>query len=323
MSENDALAKLRFQVGDAAAGRRLDLVLCDELEGVSRTRVQELIRDGGVLVDDEVELRPGATVDAGQFIACREVVRSRERRGGIVGALEVVFEDEHVAVIEKPAGLVAHPSSIVRGGTVSELATERWGQLPSPQGEDRPGIVHRLDSDTSGLLVLAKTELAATSLLAQFKARTVEKSYEALAFGETRFHSDWIETPLGRSKRRSDRMSVMPEGEGLAASTYYETLLRARGFSHLLLRPKTGRTHQLRVHMASIDHPLVGDGVYRGRRGLHLSVPKDAPAPDRHSLHAARLAFDDPASGERRSFASPLPADMKRFVGWMRATDGA
>ena len=306
-----------FELPAERRGERLDRVLVALLPELSRTRIQELIRDGGVLLGGHEERRPATPVEAPCSLEIREVPRSRVRPGGGDLPLEVVHEDEHLAVIEKPPGQVAHPTSVVRGGTVSEAAELRFGSLPSPQGEGRPGIVHRLDADTSGLMVLARSEEAAHGLLASFKDREVEKTYLALVYGEPRFDSDWIDTPMTRSAKRSDRMSVSRDGEGLAAETFYKTLERLAGFGLVECHPKTGRTHQIRVHLASIGHPLVGDRVYR-TRGLP-PLPKGAPAPTRHALHASRLAFRHPVSGAELAFESPLAPDLVPFLDWLRA----
>jgi len=301
-------------------GARLDLALARFLPRLSRTRLQDLVLSGGVSVEGQEVRRPAHPVKRGERVCWRDVPDSRLRPGGGARELEVVWEDGHLAVIEKPAGLVVHPSTVVRGGTVAELAAARWGELPDVQGEDRRGVVHRLDADTSGLLILALSEEAGRGMVERFRRREVEKTYLAIVHGEPRFDSDWIETPLTRSARRSDRMSVAgEEGEGLDSCTFYETLERARGFSWLRVRPATGRTHQIRVHLASIDHPLVGDRVYKARRGVGHAMPPDAPRLGRHALHAAGLAFEHPVTGERVALASPPPADLERFLEWMRS----
>ena len=302
------------------AGARLDRALTDLLGGLSRVRVQELIHDGGVRVEGEPIAKPSHLLETGWTIEILAVARSRERTGGDEeGPLDVVHEDEHLVVIDKAAGVVAHPSTIVRGGTVSERAVAQFGPLPSPQGEDRPGIVHRLDADTSGLLVLARTEEAAEALMEAFRERRVEKRYLALVFGAPRFDSDWIDASIGRARGRPDRMSVTADEDGgREAHTFYETQERFPGFGFVACRPTTGRTHQIRVHMASIEHPLVGDRVYRGRKGLSREVPRGAPKVTRHMLHAAGLAFDHPVTGERLSLEAPLPQDFEAWLAFLR-----
>ena len=322
MDSDPPLEADRFPVTPELAGLRLDRALQRLLPHVSRTRMQEWVRDGGVLVDGTPAERSALLLEEGSVIELRDVPRSRERRGGPEKAsLHVVYEDEHLAVIDKAAGLVTHPSSVVRGGTVSELAVALWGELPVAQGEDRPGIVHRLDADTSGLMVLARTEDAAADLLAQFRAREVKKTYLAIVHGEPRFDSDWIDAPIGRSPKHPDRMSVRPADDGLPAETFYETRHRQAGFGVVACFPKTGRTHQIRVHLSHIEHPLVGDSVYRGRRGLSLRIPPEAPSLSRHALHSCALAFRHPASGEEVRFTSSPPADMQKWLRWLGAPE--
>jgi 23S rRNA pseudouridine1911/1915/1917 synthase len=311
-------APRRFRVPPQLSGERLDRALVELLAGdLSRTRVKELIGDGGVSLDGAPATRPAQLLEEGQEIELREVASSRIRPGGPVGAeLVVVYEDAHLAVVDKPAGTLSHPTSIVRGGTVSELAEARWGSLPCPQGEDRPGIVHRLDAESSGLMVVALDDQAAEGLVQAFRARRIEKRYLALVHGDPRFDSDWIETPLGRSTRHPDRMSVLPEGEGREAATFYRVLERFGRFALVECRPRTGRTHQIRVHLTSIEHPLVGDGVYPGR--VRHPLPKDAPPLDRHLLHAAGLTFSHPVTGAELELESPLPREFEAWLAYLR-----
>jgi len=309
----------RFTVKAHQAGERLDRVLVEQLKGkLSRTRIQELIQDGGVKIDGVPAERAAQQLEEGQSVELREVESSRLRPGGPEhGELVVLFEDEHLAVCDKPPGQLAHPTTVVTGGTVSELAVARWGELPSPQGEDRPGIVHRLDADTSGLIVVVKSEAAAGPLVEAFRERTVEKRYLALVAGEPRFDSDWIKAPLGRAQRRSDRVMVLPEGEGREAETFYTVKERFPGFALVECRPKTGRTHQIRVHLAHIELPIVGDRLYAGR--TRRPLPPDAPPVTRHLLHAAGLAFEHPVTGQRIELESPPPADFQLWLDWLRA----
>ncbi len=311
------LPSRRLRVPPECSGERLDVVLTRLDPSFSRSRAQESIRAGAVSIEGRTAARPSERVEGGERIEIRDHERPRTRPGGPAGTeLRVLFEDSELAVIDKPAGVVTHPSPTVRGGTVSELAEARFGPLPLVQGEDRPGIVHRLDADTSGLIVIARTEAAAHALVRAFREREVEKEYLAIVFGEPRFDSEWIESPIGRDSGRADRMSVLSAG-GRVARTYYETRARFTGFALLSVRPETGRTHQVRVHLASIDHPLVGDRVYRGRKGLARRMPAGAPRLERHALHAAGLAFRHPRSGEPLSFRCELPRDLGAFLDWL------
>jgi 23S rRNA pseudouridine1911/1915/1917 synthase len=307
----------RARVGLEHDGERLDRVLPQLWSALSRVRAQELIRDGGVRVNGHPAERPAQLVASGDELEVVEVPSSRLRAGGSVAAeLVVLFEDEHLAVVDKPAGQIVHPTSVVRGGTVSELAVARFGKLPAPQGGDRPGIVHRLDADTSGLLVVAKSQEAAEPLVEMFRQRGVEKRYLALVAGEPRFESDWIRSTLGRAQRRSDRVMVLPEGEGRPAETFYTVQERFERFALLECRPRTGRTHQIRVHLAHVELPVVGDKLYTGRSRRPL--PAGAPAASRHMLHAAGLEFAHPVSGAALNFESPIPQDFARWLAWLR-----
>jgi 23S rRNA pseudouridine1911/1915/1917 synthase len=291
-------------------GERLDRLLVDFLPGRSRTFCQELIRAGAVRLDGVPVDKPGTILRAGQ----RLDVELRERELRVLDdahlQLAVVHEDEHLVVIDKPAGMLAHPSAGTRGGSVSELAVRRWGALPSLQGTDRPGVVHRLDAGTSGLMVLARTEAAFEDLMRQFRSRAVAKTYLALVHGEPRFDSDWIEARIERSSTARDRMSVAKEGVGRSASTFYRVLERFRGFALLECQPKTGRTHQIRVHLLSIALPIVGDPLYRHRGPVRIPLPKGS-APERQLLHASGLAFAHPVGRQRVEFESPLPPDFQ------------
>lgn len=336
----DRPAPRRIALPKALIGLRLDRALVELLPGISRTRLKELIVDGGVWFEGECLRRPAMRIEVVGNLEIKDVPRVRERPGAAPGVEpEIVFEDEHLAVIEKPAGQITHPTSVVRGGSVSEWATSHWRALPAPQGDDRPGIVHRLDSDTSGLMVLAKSERAAPLLLEAFRERKVDKGYLALVHGDPRFDSDWIEAPIGRSRKRSDRMSVIEapvlrhfdhgSGEsdeaenfvpGLEASTFYITRERLGRFALIECRPKTGRMHQIRVHLTHIGHPLVGDRVYSGRN--RVAVPREAPPLKRHALHASALAFLHPVTGEEMKFERDMPADMEGFLQWARQKTG-
>ena len=349
MTDEPLLRPRRLRVPAHLRALRLDQALAELLEGVSRTRLQELIHDGGVRVDGETVRRPSQRLEEARTLEIVAVPRSRERAGAPPGArFEVLHEDEHLIAIAKPPGMVSHPSSVVRGSTVSELAVERFGPLPSLQGADRPGIVHRLDAETSGLMLLARTPAAAEGLLAAFRERRVEKTYLALVHGEPRFDSDWITSPLGRAPGRPDRMSVIepPEARdpwdpevargrdeededdeetaapGLEAVTYYETRERLAGFALVAAFPRTGRTHQIRVHLTSIGHPLIGERVYRPRRQLSLALPRGAPPMERHALHAAALDLAHPVTGVPLHLECPLWEDMARLLEGLRIRAG-
>ncbi len=307
----------RLSVPRELDGERLDRALSALVPDYSRERLKELIRAGSVRVGTVVTRKPSHLVSDGDSIDVELRVRERSRRGSHPDAhLEVVYSDDDVVVVDKPAGMVAHAGGRVHEGTVADLCEERFGPLPHLQGEDRPGIVHRLDRDTSGLMVVARTEAAGTELMRQFREREVEKNYLALVWGEPRFASEWITAPLGRG--RSDKIAVARSGEGRAAETFYEVRERLGGFALLACRPVTGRTHQIRVHLASIEHPVVGDTLYRTRKTASRSLPVGAPRLSRQALHAHRLAFSHPSTKERVELVSPLPVDIEALLAFLR-----
>ena len=239
--------------------------------------------------------------------------------GELPPQLAVLYADEWLVAIDKPAGLAAHPpeNRAFRGHTVASCAVAQFGPMPTLAGEDRPGIVHRLDRETSGVMVLARTEAAFLGLQDQFRERVAQKEYRAIAFGEARFQSDWIERPLASDPKHPDRMTVVQEG-GRESSTYYEVLERFRGFTYFCCKPRTGRTHQIRVHMTSIGHSLIADKVYKSRKAQHDQLPSDAPDPGRHCLHAMRLSLVHPVTQAPLVFESPLPPDLERLLAWLR-----
>lgn len=310
-----------FTVPDALHEERLDRVLVAWLRDHSRSRLQRLVKAGRVTVDGEAVLRPSTPVPAGARL---EVDLPPEEgpttaTGEEVRGLVVLHEDEHLAVIDKPAGLVTHPNERYRSGTVADLAAARWGPLPAVQGEDRPGIVHRLDRMTSGLLLLGLSEAGQEGLKRAFQERRVAKTYEALVHGEPRFDSEWIEAPIVREPRRERlRAGREGEGEGRPAATLVECAERFHGFAHVRCHPRTGRTHQIRVHLEHMGHPIVGDRLYGPRGALQVPLSPDAPPLLRQALHAARLALAHPVTGEALAFEAPLPEDVAGLLEWLR-----
>lgn len=306
-----------FTIPEEHDGERLDRALSALVAGWSRERLRKLIECGQVCVDGAPVTRPSEAVRAGARVVVELELAEQVRPGARAGLdFRVLYEDADLVAIDKPAGMVAHPSTTVRGGTVSELARARYGELPSAQGADRPGIVHRLDSETSGVMVLARSDEAAASLIEQFRERRVRKIYHGIVQGESRFDSDWIELPLARSAENEGRVQIARDGGGKSASTFYRTLERFDGAALLEIEPKTGRTHQIRAHLEAIDLPLFGDPLYRGRR--RTSLPREAPIPSRQALHASRLELTHPRSGAPLVFEAPLPADLSALLDWLR-----
>jgi len=239
--------------------------------------------------------------------------------------IAILYEDADLLVIDKAAGMSVHPGAGRRGGTLVNALLHHCTDLSGIGGIERPGIVHRLDKDTSGVLVVAKNDVAHRALAGQFKARTVEKTYEALVWGRPRRPSGVVEGPIGRHPSARVRMAVRPDGR--AARTFYRVDASYGPISLLEVHPETGRTHQIRVHLSFIGHPVVGDRLYGGRRTPSGADHRLAPAVEAYgglALHARRLAFTHPRSGERREFEAPRPEEMRCLLDRLkRAAEGA
>jgi 23S rRNA pseudouridine1911/1915/1917 synthase len=236
--------------------------------------------------------------------------------------LEIVFEDDHVIVINKPAGLVVHPAAGINSGTLANALAYHFQQL-SNADSIRPGIVHRLDKDTSGLLVAAKTEAAHESLGDQFRAREVFKSYVALVYGVVRQESGRIEQPIARDPRNRTRMAIVPGGRG--AVSLYNVRRSYDTFTLLDVELKTGRTHQIRVHLAWLKHPVVADELYGGGRDnsiRNVQLRARIRKLKRQFLHAEQLGFRHPQTGEPLKFVAPLPIELSQFLESLERTEG-
>jgi 23S rRNA pseudouridine1911/1915/1917 synthase len=301
-------------------GERLDRALA-LLTGCSRRQADELIDEGRVTLDDRVMASRTRRVRAGERLSVAGPVvgpRSQPLEGDVEVEITVVWSDDAVIVVDKPAGLVVHPGAANRTGTLVQGLLARFPDLAAladgaggPGGDDRPGIVHRLDKGTSGLLVVARTNAARKGLVAQLAARQVGREYVALVAGTVEADAGLIDAPLGRADRDPTRVQI--HAGGRPARTRYQVKGRySRPLPTTLVRCRleTGRTHQIRVHLASIGHPVIGDHRYGGA-GLAGWKPL---APGRHFLHAATLAFDHPSTGERLSFSSDPPADLRAVL---------
>ena len=307
-----------FTADASHAGQRLDRVLVALLPGTSRSRLQSWIRDGRVAVGGRTVTKPGSEVTVGDELVVMLPERPAPAPTHSGSELVVLFEDEHLIVIDKPAGMLTHPSARSLSGTVADLAQARFGPLPEIQGENRPGIVHRLDRWTSGVMVLGRTMEVLEDLKRQFQERKVEKTYLALVHGAPRFDTEWIETAIGRPEKKRDRQEVVPDGLGREAVTYFEVRERFHGFTYVACLPKTGRTHQIRVHMTFVGLPLVGDRLYRPRGAIKVPLPDGSPRIDRQALHAQSLALTHPVTGRAMRFEAPLPDDMQALLAWLR-----
>ncbi|WP_241665486.1 RluA family pseudouridine synthase [Teichococcus oryzae] len=304
----------------ADAGNRLDRFLAGAIGTVSRSRVKALIeagqtsRDGTPVTDPSESVRAGAAYRLVQPAAVDAAPQAQSM------PLSILFEDRHLIVLDKPAGLVVHPAPGNQDGTlVNALLAHAGDELTGIGGEKRPGIVHRLDKDTSGVMVVAKSEPAHVALSAAFAERDLERSYLALAWGVPSPAAGEVDAPVGRHPTDRKRMAVVARN-GKHALTRYATE-RAWGTGCALLRCRlaTGRTHQIRVHMAHLGHPLVGDPVYLRRipaaaRGLSVASRDVLLAFPRQALHAETLGFRHPVTGETLRFSAPLPPDMKELL---------
>ncbi len=301
----------RLTVDRAGAGARLDRWLTDRLPELSRARLQALIASGHVRVDGKTP-KAAHRLRAGETVEVEIPPPAPEELVPEPSALQILYEDEHVLVLDKPAGLVVHPGAGHARGTLAAALLAHAPEIAGVGGPRRPGIVHRLDKDTSGLLVVAKTKTAYDALVAELGRRDVTRRYLAIVHGRVGADSGVVDKPIGRHPHDRVKMAVRPAGRGKRAVTRYRVLERFAGFTLLEASLETGRTHQIRVHLVSLGHPVVGDDVYGGRRAP-LPVPIDG-----YALHAAALAFTHPVTGRRMEFASPLPARMERFLSHLR-----
>jgi 23S rRNA pseudouridine1911/1915/1917 synthase len=286
----------------AAPGGRPERVLTGQWGAFSRSRLQQLIRQGKVMVNGRPITKPGHRLEGGEAI---ELQVPAPRPSELVPEdlpLVIIYEDDNILVIDKPAGMVVHPSAGHDRGTLVHAVLAHAPDIAGVGGERRPGVVHRLDKDTSGLIVLAKNDQAHRSLQAQFKDRSVEKVYLALVDGAPPAPAGVVQAAIGRDPKNRKRMSVLAQG-GREAETIYRTLESFASHTLLEVKPHSGRTHQIRLHMAFLGCPVVGDRVY-GKRRPTLPLP-------RHFLHAAELSITLPGERQPIKFHSPLPAELE------------
>jgi len=304
------------------AGTRLDKWLADVVPELSRSRLRTLIESGHVTIDGETASDPSGKIRIGQVahIDIPEAAPATPEPQPI--AVDVVYEDDHLIVVDKPAGMVVHPAPGSPDGTlVNALLYHCGARLSGIGGVRRPGIVHRIDKDTSGLLVAAKNDAAHQGLAAQFAAKTVERAYWALVWGTPRPPRGEIETNIGRGTVHRKKMAVVKRGGKWALTRYSLVESFAGGEVSLIeCRLATGRTHQIRVHMAHTGHTLIGDPLYgrpRGR-GLPADIRPTLSGFPRQALHARLLGFQHPITGETLRFESPMPADMEHLLTLLR-----
>ena len=326
---------IQFQISASDAGKRLDAFLTEKIEGWSRARLRRLIDDADIHVNG-AESKPSYKVRENDEITVEltEVPTARFVPENI--PLDIVYEDEYLAVVNKPAGMIVHPGAGVTSGTLANAVAyhfinspdaenakgEKPGSEPpavagglQPVDSARLGIVHRLDKDTSGLILVAKNEEITEALSEQFRTRTVEKAYVALVHGAIRENTGKIDRPIARDLRNRLRMTVSQTGR--SALTLWRVRQRFDKFTLLDVDIKTGRTHQIRVHLASINHPVVGDATYnegRDNNVADLDIRQAIKHLGRFFLHAQKLSFTHPKTGERLTFTAELPDELTNFL---------
>ncbi len=317
---------ISFTADAESVGKRLDAFLTEKIDGWSRSKLQRIIADGDCLVNDQTskpsyKLRPDDEIE----VELSELPGDRFEPEDI--PLNIVFEDEYLAVVNKPAGMVVHPGAGVSSGTLANALAYHFGMGISEFGstdekskiqnlKSKIGLVHRLDKDTSGLILVAKTEEMLEKLSEQFRERTVYKSYVALVHGEIDEDSGTVEAPIAREKHNRTKMGVRAHGR--YALSLWRVKKRFAKFTLVGVEIKTGRTHQIRVHMAHLNHPVVGDETYNAGRDktVHdLTIRKAIADLGRFFLHAEKLSFTHPVTGERMNFTAPLPLELTGFLG--------
>lgn len=311
------------------SGERIDAFIAARLPDLTRSAVgrlmgEERVTVNGAPVRAKYKVKPGdeITIDipppAPTDIAAEEI------------PLEIVYEDSDIIVVNKPKGMTTHPAPGSPAGTLVNALLARTTDLSGVGGVERPGIVHRLDKNTSGLIVVAKNDLAHTSLQDQIQKKTAARKYIALVWGDTKFEKAVVDAPIGRHSTDRKKMAVVTNGQARSAMTDLAVIERLSGFTLLEASLRTGRTHQIRVHCAYIGHPVVGDPVYGGRRQPpgrlgpkgRLEFERLIETLGRQALHAYRLSFNHPRTGELMEFEAPIPEDMSSLIDWLRAHAG-
>lgn len=322
----------RELVFEENAGKRVDAYVAEQVPELSRSMVQKLIANGNVLVNT-AQARPSQKLQPGDVISVTVPPAEPTEIAAEDIPLDIVYEDEHIMVINKAKGMTVHPAPGSQRGTLVNAILAHSDDLSGIGGVERPGIVHRLDKDTSGLLVVAKTDAAHASLQQQIQHRTAERRYYALVWGSAKFNEAVVDAPIGRHPTDRQKMSVIKDTGRYTAREAVTNLKVVERFDHFTLleaKLETGRTHQIRVHCTFIGHPVVGDPVYGGtKRALPSSMSKlqhkDLASLIEglrgQALHAFSLAFEHPITGEKLSFEAPLPRDMADIIQWLKSSD--
>lgn len=317
-------------VDESAAGQRLDAFVAAQLTAYSRAAVQRAIAAGQVSVD-QADVKPSLRVEPGWTVRVAQIETVRPGPEPEEIPLDILFEDNWMVVVNKPAGMIVHPAKGHWSGTLASALAFRFGQLSTTGGPQRPGIVHRLDRDTSGVIAVARDDRSHEALAAQFKARTTEKEYWAIVRGVPDRDADVIDRPIGPHPKLREAMAIRPNHpDAREAVTTFEVLERFERFSLLKVLPKTGRTHQIRVHLTSVGLPILCDKLYGGSDkitaqefsrvpGVELREPPTNAILQRQALHARRLSINHPSTGERMTFEAPLPEDMAKALECLRS----
>ena len=298
---------MNFQVDSADKGQRLDIYLCEKISDKSRSHIQKIIADGKVFVDGKIskasyKLNGSESIDVEEIDAVDVEYLPEDL------PLKILYEDADIIVIDKVRGMTVHPAETVKSGTLVNALLFHCKDLSGINGVKRPGIVHRLDKDTSGVMVVAKNDFAHINLAAQIKDKTAVRTYLAIVHGVISDNAGIINGAIGRDKFDRKKMAVTFDGK--RAVTEFKVLERFKNFTYVECKLQTGRTHQIRVHMAEIGHPLVGDEKYTARKNI-FDIKGQA-------LHSHTLSLTHPVTGERMNFTAPLPDDMKKILDYLR-----
>lgn len=305
----------RIKVQERESGQRIDLLAVAET-GLSRSQIQKLIKKGGLLVNNK-PARQNYRVKMGDIIVLTAGDEKQEQLIAESIPIEIPYMDQHLVVVNKPAGMVVYPAAGHSSGTLVNALLHHCKKLKAPGGPLRPGIVHRLDKDTSGVIVVALDNSAYYGLADQFKQRTINRKYLALIYGNPKKNSGEISFAIGRSESDRKKMSTKTR-KGKEALTVWKIIERFHNASLIEARLKTGRTHQIRVHFASIGHPVLGDRTYGKKIDIELHKREKLTFP-RQMLHAELLGFIHPVTGEYLEFHSPLPEDMEERIKLLRS----
>jgi 23S rRNA pseudouridine1911/1915/1917 synthase len=323
----DRVERHEFEIYKESILQRLDIYIHKRMPEYSRTLVQKLIKDGMITVNGRSS-KPAYEINLGDRIVCElpKLIQPHVVASDI--PLDIVHEDDHLIAINKPPQFVVHPAAGHWDDTLVNALLHHCGVLPETDEIYKPGIVHRIDKDTSGVIIAAKTLRAHGELTKQFQDRVVQKSYRAIVEGEVPFDEDIIDKDMDRHKKDFEKMAVVKKGTGKSAISFYRVVERFDGFTFVEVAPKTGRTHQIRVHMASIGHPCVSDSSYGRRDALFLRdlgaaedplVPEpDQPILMRQALHAFKISFVHPGTGETVEYSAPLAQDLELVLQLLR-----